>query len=96
MMLEDAAGSSINFKNNSAGVGSNAHHTHSSIMRDTRQIQYQSLGSVCSDLRKNESNGLLSSNKDMPKNDSQVMIGAGEIDEDKETMENLISEAYQN
>jgi hypothetical protein len=32
----------------------------------------------------------------MPKNDSQVMIGAGEIDEDKETMENLISEAYQN
>lgn len=24
------------------------------------------------------------------------MIGAGEIDEDKETMENLISEAYQN
>jgi hypothetical protein len=32
----------------------------------------------------------------MVKNDSQVMIGAGEIDEDKETMENLIQEAYQN
>lgn len=39
---------------------------------------------------------MLSSNKDMAKNDSQVMIGAGEIDEEKETMENLIQEAYQN
>ena len=38
MMLEDAAGSSINFKNNSAGVGSIAHHTQSSIMRETRLI----------------------------------------------------------
>ncbi len=89
-MMEDAAGSSINFKNNSAGVGSIAHHTHSSIMRDTRLVQYQSLGSVCSDLRKNESNGILSDKKNLPKNDSQVMIGAGEIDDEDETIENLI------
>jgi len=32
----------------------------------------------------------------MAKNDSQVLIGSGEIDEEKQTMENLIQEAYQN
>ena len=39
---------------------------------------------------------MLSSNKKMAKNDSQVLIGSGEIDEEKQTMENLIQEAYQN
>ena len=36
MMLEDAAGSSINFKNNSAGVGGIPLLSNSSIMRETR------------------------------------------------------------
>ena len=38
MMMDDAAGSSINFKNNSVGVGGIGNLGQTSNMRDTRQV----------------------------------------------------------
>ncbi len=94
MLMEDAAGSSVNFQQKSAGFGSIAH---SSMVREstgTRQIMYQSLGSIGTPLREKVTKKLASDNIHLGKNDSQVMMGSGEI-ESAQDEDLIVEEAYQ-
>jgi len=91
MLLEDAAGSSVNLKNGSAefaSVGRN------SVMRDGSQhsikIAQYSVGSQATPIKKNNSIC------ELPLNNSQVEIGAGEINETDEDVNQQVLKAYTN
>lgn len=80
MLLDDAAGSSINFKNASAEFGSagRASARDMSDGNNTRQIIHYSLGSVGTPVKN------LSSKKNLPRANSEVEMGEGDINDDEE------------